>query len=104
MSRDNSVLTRVRRRLSGRAPRPCRVASGARMRLRSHTKRTLAAKRTLALPSFALLALALGACGSTVSTSGFKGEPHEAVQAVSNLQSDATAADEKKVCADDLAT
>ncbi len=60
-------------------------------------------KRTLALPSFALLALALGACGSTVSTSGFKGEQHEAVQAISNLQSDATAADQKKICADDLA-
>jgi copper chaperone CopZ len=73
------------------------------MRLRSHTKPTLAAKRALALPSFALLALALGACGSTVSTSGFKGEQHEAVQAISNLQSDATAADQKKICADDLA-
>ena len=73
------------------------------MRLRSHTKRTLASKRALALPSFALLALALGACGSTVSTSGFQGEQHEALQAISNLQSDATAADQKKVCADDLA-
>jgi Domain of unknown function (DUF4878) len=60
-------------------------------------------KRAIALPSVALLALAFGACGSTVSTSGFKGEQHEAVQAISNLQSDATAADQKKICADDLA-
>lgn len=59
-------------------------------------------KRAVALPSVALLALALGACGSTVSTSGFKGEQHEAVQAISNLQTDATAAEQKKICADDL--
>jgi hypothetical protein len=60
-------------------------------------------KRALALPSVALVALALGACGSTVSTSGFQGEQHEALQAISNLQSDATSAEEKKICADDLA-
>jgi hypothetical protein len=73
------------------------------MRLRFQTKRTLAPKRALALPSVALSALALGACGSVVSTSGFKGEQHEAVQAISNLQSDATAADEKKICTNDFA-
>jgi hypothetical protein len=73
------------------------------MRLRSQTKRTLAPKRALALPSIALCAVALGACGSTVSTSGFKGEQHEAVQAISNLQTDATAGEQKKICANDLA-
>jgi hypothetical protein len=60
-------------------------------------------KRTIAVPCVALLALALSACGSTVSTSGFKGEQHQAAQAISNLQSDATAADQKKICAEDLA-
>jgi hypothetical protein len=60
-------------------------------------------KRTLSLSLLATSALALGACGSTVSTSGFKGEQHEAAQAISNLQSDATAGDEKKICTNDLA-
>jgi hypothetical protein len=59
--------------------------------------------RALAFPVLALSALALSACGSAVSTSGFKGEQHEAAQAISNLQSDATAADQKKICANDLA-
>ncbi len=50
-----------------------------------------------------LLSVGLNACGSTVSTSNFKGEAHEVAQAISNLQSDATAHDEQKVCANDLA-
>jgi hypothetical protein len=57
--------------------------------------------RTLAcLP---LLALALAGCGSTVSTSSFKGEQHAVAQAIANLQSDATAGDQGKVCHNDLA-
>jgi hypothetical protein len=51
-----------------------------------------------------LLAVGLAACGSTVSTAGFKGEEHEVAQAISNLQSDATAGDKQKVCANDLAS
>jgi len=51
-----------------------------------------------------LAALALGACGTTpVSTSSFKGEEHEVAQAISNLQADATAGEQKKVCEKDLA-
>ena len=51
-----------------------------------------------------LLAVGLAACGSTVSTAGFKGEEHEVAQAISNLQADATAGDKQKVCANDLAS
>jgi hypothetical protein len=51
------------------------------------------------------LAFAVGvaACGETASTSNFKGESHNVAQTVSNFQSDATSADEKKLCEDDLA-
>jgi hypothetical protein len=50
-----------------------------------------------------LLVLGIAACGSaSVSTAGFKGEQHEVAQTVANLQSDATAANEKKICANDL--
>jgi hypothetical protein len=62
-----------------------------------------AATRVPALLCAPLLALSLAACGSTVSTSSFKGEQHEVAKTIANLQSDATAADEKKVCARDLA-
>jgi hypothetical protein len=60
-------------------------------------------RRSLALLCLPLAALALAACGTTVSTAGFKGEQHEVAQTVANLQADATAAEEKKICADDLA-
>jgi hypothetical protein len=50
-----------------------------------------------------LLALGLGACGSTVSTSGLKGEAKAVAQRISDFQSDVTAADEQKVCNQDLA-
>lgn len=50
-----------------------------------------------------LLAAGLAACGGTVSTSSFKGEAHAVAQTLSNLQADATAADQKKICANDLA-
>jgi hypothetical protein len=50
-----------------------------------------------------LLALALSACGTaTVSTAGFRGEEHEVAQTISNLQADATAGEEKKICARDV--
>jgi hypothetical protein len=62
-----------------------------------------ATKHVLAPLSVAFCALALAACGSAVSTGSFKGEPHAVAQTISNLQADATAAEQKKVCANDLA-
>jgi copper chaperone CopZ len=60
-------------------------------------------RRAFALPCLLLSTLALTACGTTVSTAGFKGEQHEVAQTISNLQADATAAEQSKICADDLA-
>jgi hypothetical protein len=61
------------------------------------------AKRILTPLSAALAVLTLAACGSTVSTSGFKGEQHRVAQAIANLQSDATGGEQKKICANDVA-
>src|ERR1700686_2384434 len=74
-----------------------RVLSGAGMPLLPH------ASRTTGLLCGALLTVGLSACGSAVSTGGFKGEQHAVAQTISNLQSDATATDQKKICANDLA-
>jgi hypothetical protein len=60
-------------------------------------------RRRVALLCLPLSALALAACGTTVSTSGFKGEQHEVAQTIANLQADATAGEQGKICADDLA-
>ncbi|HEV7163671.1 MAG TPA: hypothetical protein VGN25_10490 [Solirubrobacteraceae bacterium] len=60
-------------------------------------------KRLLTLLCLPLGTVTLAACGSAVSTSSFSGAKHEVAQVVSNLQADATAAEQKKVCADDLA-
>lgn len=49
------------------------------------------------------LATGIGACGETASTSSFKGESHNVAQTVSDLQADATAGDQKKLCENDLA-
>jgi sorbitol-specific phosphotransferase system component IIBC len=54
----------------------------------------------LCLPA---LALALSACASTVSTASFKGGQHNVAQTIANLQTDATAGEQKKICANDLA-
>jgi hypothetical protein len=51
-----------------------------------------------------LLAVVLAACGSSVTTSTFKGEEHEVAQAISNLQADASAGDQQKLCKEDLAS
>lgn len=60
-------------------------------------------KHLCAASCLALLATGLAGCGaSTVSTSAFKGEEHEVAQTVSNLQSDATTGEVKKVCTNDL--
>jgi hypothetical protein len=63
----------------------------------------LAAKRLSSLLVAVALATALAACASTVSTSSFKGAQHEVAQTISDLQADATASDQKKVCGRDLA-
>jgi hypothetical protein len=49
------------------------------------------------------LTVGLAACGSTVSTSKFTGEQREVAQTISNLQSDVRAADQQKICSNDLA-
>jgi hypothetical protein len=50
-----------------------------------------------------LLALGLTACGSTVSTSAFKGEQHEVAQTISVLQNAATTGEQKRICDELLA-
>jgi len=62
-----------------------------------------AANRTLTLLCVPLCAVALAACGSTVSTAGFKGSEHEVAQTIANLQADGTSGEQKKICANDLA-
>ncbi len=49
-------------------------------------------------------ALALAACAKTVSTAGFKGAEQEVAETIKNLQADATAGEQKKICANDVAT
>jgi hypothetical protein len=61
-------------------------------------------KHSLALLCGIPLAAGLAACAGTTSTAAFKGEAHEVAQAISQLQSDATAGDQKKICANDLAS
>lgn len=61
-------------------------------------------RRSLALVCAPLLAVGLGACASTTSTSGFKGEQRAVAQTVANLQSNATALEAKKICGEDLAS
>jgi hypothetical protein len=56
-------------------------------------------ERLLALLFCSLLAFGLAACGSNTVSSSFKGEEHEIAQTISNLQSDATVGEQKKICA-----
>jgi monoamine oxidase len=60
-------------------------------------------RRVATLLCMAPLALGVAACGSTVSTSSFKGEEHAVAQTISNLQADATANEQGKICSNDLA-
>jgi hypothetical protein len=60
-------------------------------------------RRLPALLCLPPLALTLSACASTVSTAGFKGQQHDVAQTIANLQADATAGEQKKICANDLA-
>jgi Putative lumazine-binding len=57
----------------------------------------------LALLCAALLAAGLAACGSSVSTSGFKGEQRQVAQVVADLQKHASALEANKICEEDLA-
>jgi hypothetical protein len=61
-------------------------------------------KRAGVLLAVPLLALGFAACGSTVSTSGFKGEKHAVAQRISDYQSDVAAANERKLCGEDLSS
>jgi hypothetical protein len=60
-------------------------------------------KCTVAVPLALTCAWAVGACGETVSTNSFKGESRHVAETVSDFQKDATASDERKLCANDLA-
>jgi hypothetical protein len=60
-------------------------------------------RRLPALLCLPLSATLLAACGSTTATAPFKGEKHEVAQTIANLQTHATAAEQKKICGEDLA-
>ena len=60
-------------------------------------------RRLLTLICLPLCPLVLAACGTTTSTANFKGTEHAVAQTVANLQSDITAGEQKKICANDLA-
>lgn len=59
--------------------------------------------RAGALATAAALAIGLGACGTAISTGKYKGESKAVVQRISDFQTDVTASEEKKLCANDLA-
>ncbi len=60
-------------------------------------------RRLLSIASVPLCAVAVSACATTTSTSSFKGAQHAVAQRVADLQSDETAGEQKKICANDLA-
>jgi len=57
----------------------------------------------IALFALCLSAPLLAACGSTASTSSFKGVEHEVAQRIADLQSDATSGNRESICKHDLA-
>jgi len=61
-------------------------------------------RRLATLLTVPLAGLLLSACGSSVATSNFKGVSHDVAQTLASLQTHVTAAEEKKICSDDLAT
>jgi hypothetical protein len=61
-------------------------------------------KRATALLCASLLAVGLSACAKTVSTSGLSGESKQVAETIKNLQTDATAGEQKKICESDLAS
>jgi hypothetical protein len=60
-------------------------------------------RRPLALLGLPLSAFALAACGTTVSTTSFKGAQREVAQTIANFQAAATSGEQKKICTEDLA-
>jgi hypothetical protein len=60
-------------------------------------------RRVFAIACLLLCALGAAACGTTSSSAGFKGAEHEAAQTISDLQSDITSSERKKICERDLA-
>jgi hypothetical protein len=62
-------------------------------------------RRLQAMLCLALPALALAGCGAagTTATSSFSGAKREVAQTIADFQSDSSSAEEKKVCANDLA-
>jgi hypothetical protein len=60
-------------------------------------------RRALALCCLPICALTVAACATTTNTAGFKGTEHAVAQTIGNLQSDVTAGEQKKICANDLA-
>src|ERR1700761_8104198 len=60
-------------------------------------------RRLTTLTAAGAVALLLGACGSTVATSKFSGAKRDVAETISNLQSDVTAGEHKKVCENDWA-
>ena len=64
---------------------------------------TIPLHRALTVLGVPLAAASLLGCANKVSTSGFSGEQREVAQTISNLQADATATDELKICRNDLA-
>lgn len=65
--------------------------------------RPLLLGKPLAATLATLLALGLGACGSTVSSSSYKGASKEVAQRISDFQSDLTGSEEQKLCSRDFA-
>ena len=60
-------------------------------------------RRVFALALMPACMLAVAACGTTTSTSSFKGAEHEVAQTIADLQSDITSSERKKICERDLA-
>jgi hypothetical protein len=82
------------------ATRRNRVASSGNV---GHNGRAMIA-RACPLLAAPLLALGLGACGSTLSTSGFTGESRAVAQRISDYQADVAAANKSKLCGEDLSS
>src|ERR1700749_1974502 len=66
--------------------------------------RTISPNRAVgALVVAAVLAIGLAACGTTVATGSYKGESKAVAQRIADFQTDVTASEEKKLCANDFA-
>jgi hypothetical protein len=119
MRRDASTTTAMRRgartttamrrgaRTMAAMRRGASTMTGLTNPLAVHTRAfgSLLPRRCLRVGSLlaaALLALGVGACGGTVTTSSFKGEAHAVAQRISDLQSDVSAASDQKICEQDF--